>query len=116
MSDMGTTKTDFFLKIEKLQDKALRIINFLPNRTLNNDTYQNSKILKLQDYLFLQNALLVRNCFDEQLPDSLINYFNKTNTEHEHSTHSASQNCVLVPNICTDTYGKNSVKHQSNKT
>ena len=102
-----------FRKIEKSQDKALRIINFLPKGTPINNTYENSKILKLQDYISLQNALLVKDCFDEQLPKALINYFNKTNTQHEHWTRSASRNCVFVPNICTDTYCKNSVKYQS---
>ena len=109
----GQTKTDLFRKIENLQDKALRIINFLPNRTPTNDAYENSKILKLQDYISLQNALQVKDCLDEQLPKPLINDFKKTNTQHEHSTRSASKNCVFVPNVYTDTYGKNSVKYQS---
>ena len=82
----GQTKNDLFRKIEKLQDKILRIINFLPKGTPINDTYENSKILKLQDYISLQNALLVKDCLVEQLPKPLINHFKKTNTQHEHST------------------------------
>ena len=59
----GQTKTDLFRKIEKLQDKAPRIINFLPKGTPINDTYENSKILKPQDYISLQNTLLVKDSF-----------------------------------------------------
>ena len=61
--------------------------------------------------IYLQNALLVKDCFDEQLSKALINYFNKTNTQHEHSTRSASRNCVFVPNICTDTHCKNLIRN-----
>lgn len=45
--------------------------------TLNNDTYENSRFLKLQDYISLQNAMLVKDRFDEQLPKPLINCFKK---------------------------------------
>ena len=61
----GQTKTDLSRKIEKLQDKALRIINFLPKGTPVSDTYKNSKILKLQDSISLQNALLVKDSLEE---------------------------------------------------
>ena len=45
--------------------------------TLNIDTYENSRFLKLQDYISLQNAMLVKDRFDEQLPKPLINCFKK---------------------------------------
>ena len=45
--------------------------------TLNNDTYENSRFLKLQDYISWQNAMLVKDRFDEQLPTPLINCFKK---------------------------------------
>lgn len=45
--------------------------------TLNNDTYENSRFLKLQDYISRQNAMLVKDRFDEQLPKPLINCFKK---------------------------------------
>ena len=67
----GKTKTNLFTKIEKLHDKALQIIGFLPKGNPMNDIYENSKILDLQDYISLQNALLVKDCFDEQLPKPL---------------------------------------------
>lgn len=45
--------------------------------TLNNDTYENFRFLKLQDYISRQNAMLVKDRFDEQLPKPLINCFKK---------------------------------------
>ena len=47
--------------------------------TLNNDTYENFRFLKLQDYISRQNAMLVKDRFDEQLPKPLINCFKKKN-------------------------------------
>ena len=54
-----------------MHDKALQIIGFLPKGNPMNDIYENSKILNLQDYISLQNALLAKDCFDEQLPKPL---------------------------------------------
>lgn len=53
--------------------------------TLNNDTYENSRFLKLQDYITRQNAMLVKDRFDEQLPKPLINCFKKK-TIHNNNT------------------------------
>lgn len=38
----------------------------------------------------------MKDCFDKQLPKPLMNYFNKTNTQHKHSTRSASRNVSLL--------------------
>ena len=89
-----------------MQDKALRNMIFLPKGTPINGTYENSKILKLQNYISLQNSLLVKDCFDEQLPKPLTNCFKETNTQHDDLTRSASKNYAFVPNVCIDTYGQ----------
>ena len=39
----GQSKTELFNKIQKLQDKALRIINFLPRTTPGNDIHKTQK-------------------------------------------------------------------------
>ena len=57
------SKTEIFNKIQKLLDKALRIINFLPNTAPVCEIYKTSKILKISDYIPLQNVLLVKNKF-----------------------------------------------------
>ena len=46
-------------KIFKLQNRALRIINFADFRANSNPLYANNKILKLQDFIKLQNCLLI---------------------------------------------------------
>ena len=70
----GQSKSDHFRKLVELQDKALRIqgkalriINFLPDKAPLRDIYKNSKILKLPDYIALQNTLLIKDFFSEEL-------------------------------------------------
>ena len=49
--------------------------------------YHNENILKLRDFISLQNALLIKDYFDNELPCAFNGYFNKTKwltlTEHD---------------------------------
>ena len=95
----GQSKTGLFNKIEKLQDKALRIIRPL-------------KILKSSDYISFQNALLVKNYFENQLPQPLLNFFKKTTKRQNHSKRSASKNFAFVEKANSNSYGIDSVRYQ----
>ena len=92
----GQSKSDHFRKLVELQDKALRIINFLPDRAPLSDIYKNSKILKLPDYIALQNTLLIRYFFNEELPKLLNEHFKKLNDQHQHVTRSSTRNSIFV--------------------
>ena len=48
-------------KIQPLQDKALRIINFKPDNFDIAEPYKNDKILKISDYIKLLTCLFVRD-------------------------------------------------------
>ena len=97
----------------KLKNKAIRIINFLPFNSSNiNKTYNDLKILKLPDFILLQNSLFVKDCFEKEIPNPFINYFQKSGSQHSHRTRSAFKNCAFVPKVNTDIYGKKSVKYQ----
>ena len=63
---MGQSNSDHFRKSVELQEKALKIINFFPDTTTLRDIYKISKILKLPDYITLQNALLVKDFFNKE--------------------------------------------------
>ena len=72
----GQTRTKLFQEVVKLQNKAVRIINFLPfNRSNINKTYNDLKILKLPDFISSQNSLFVKDCFEKEIPNPFINYF-----------------------------------------
>ena len=111
----GQFKSNHFRKLVELQDKALRIINFLPDTAPLRDIYKNSKILKLPDYIPSQNTLLIKDFFSEELPKPLNKHFKKLNDQHQHPTRSSTNNSIFVPKVHTETYGKNSIKYQSAK-
>ena len=78
-----------FQEIQKLQDKAIRVISFLPKGTSVKEAYSTLKILKIQDFTSLQNALLVKDVFEQKIPSPFMTYFKKPNTQHLHATRSA---------------------------
>ena len=96
-----------------MQNKAIQIINFPPFNSSNiNKTYSNLKILKLPDYISFQNSLIVKNCFEKEIPKPLVNYFQKPRSQHSQRTRSAFRNCAFLPKSNTDIYGKKSIKYQ----
>ena len=44
-------ESDLLKKLGSLQDKAIRIINFLPNEEAVHNIYKEEKILKIKDYI-----------------------------------------------------------------
>ena len=108
----GQSETELFDKTKEHQDKALRIINFLPNTARVSEIYKTSKILKLSDYISLQNTLLAKNCFEKQLSQPLLNLFKKPTEQHNHSTRSASKNFAFVEEANSKSYGIDSIRYQ----
>ena len=109
----GQFKTELFDKIQTFQGKVLRIINFLPNTAPVSQIYKTSKILKLFDYISLWDALLVKDCFEKQLPQPLLNFFRKTTEQHNHSTRYASKNFAFVKKANSKSYGIDSIRYQA---
>ena len=62
-------------KLELIQKKAIRIINFKPSRYSTNPLFKSSRILKLTDYIILQNFLFAHDNINKNLPSSLISSF-----------------------------------------
>ena len=111
----GQSTSEHLRKLVELQEKALRIINFLPDTASLKDIYINLKILKLTDYIALQNALLIKHFFNEELPRPLNEHFKKLNHQHRHAARSSTLSSIFIPKVYTETYGKNSIKYQSTK-
>ena len=108
----GQIKTKLFQEVKKLQNKAIRIINFLPfNSSSISKTYNGLKILKLPYLISLQNSLFVKDCFEKEIPNPFINYFQKSGSEHSHTMRSAFKKCAFVPKVNTGIYGE---KNRSN--
>ena len=97
----------------KLQNKAIRIIDFLPFNSSNiNKTYNDLKILKLPDSISLQNSLYVKDCFEKEIPNPFIKYFQKSWSQHSYIERATHLKTAFVPKVNTDIYGKKFVKYQ----
>ena len=92
-------KNKDFKKIEKLQGKAIIIINFLPlNAPVEKQKYE-MNILKLQDFIMLWNILFVTGCLNENAPGSFDDKFHSSNfIPLNHTTRSSSTYQLKVIN------------------
>ena len=110
----GQTNTNSFNKIKVNQNNALRLVSFA---TSFNDhvspIYHNYRLLKLRDYVTVQNLLLIHDFFNNKLPTSFQGYFTLSADLHNHGTRGALQGQVWAPNIDTVRYGRNSIKNQA---
>ena len=74
----GQIKTKLFQEVVKLQNKSIRIINFLPLNSSNiNKTYNDFKILKLPDFISLQSRLFVKDCFEKEISQPIYQLLSK---------------------------------------
>ena len=65
-------------KIQALQDKAVRIINFKANNYDIGELYENSKILRISDYIKLLNCLFVGDALNNLPITPFHNYIIKS--------------------------------------
>ena len=100
-------------KIQPLQDKALRIINFKPDNFDTAELYKKDKIIKISDYIKLLNCLFVRDVLTGSSIPPFLTYFTKSENIHQHNTTHATQNSVALAQRNTDLYGIKSIQHQS---
>ena len=85
-------KNEDFKKIEKLQGKAIWIINFLPlNAPVEKQNYQ-MNILKLKDFIMLRNILFVKGCLNGNSPGSFDDKFHSSKLRLNHTKRSWSIN------------------------
>ena len=110
---MGTIQNQTVSRDRKTKDKVLRTISFLPKGTNVKETYSTLKILKIRDFISLQNALLVKDVFEEKILSPFMSYFKKFNTQHLHPTHSAINQSAFVPIVTTEIRSINSIKYRS---
>ena len=73
-------------RLMKLQNNAIRIINFTPYRCSVTPLYKSSRLLKFSDSIKLQNFLFVLDCLQDTVPDVLRNTFILKKNRHNYNT------------------------------
>ena len=99
-----TTHTE---KVFKLQNRAMRIINFSNFRADADPLYQTNKILKLEDYVKMQNCLFVHDFLNKNLPVCFDDYFQKLEDVYTEDTNTINSElgCLYTPYKSTEKYG-----------
>ena len=79
-------------KLEPIQNKTLRIINFKNNEYNVNELYKRNKNLKIADYIKLLNCLFVRDVIAQSTIPPLQEFFIQMRDTDQHNTRHATQN------------------------
>ena len=97
--------------MQKLQNRALRKINFKKFHHPIKHIYKDQKILKFADILKVQICLFM---YQLEQKNALATSFPvlRSKGKHNYQTRSATQNLLHIPLTRTNKYGKESVKSQ----
>ena len=77
--------------------------------------YKKYKILKFNDYVTMQNCLLIHDFLNNKLPISFENYFNTTDDLYSFKikTRGSVAGCLFIPYASSTKYGLNSIKRKA---
>ena len=109
----GQIKTKAFNRLESLQNKAIKVIHFANRRESVTPLYKAASILKIKDFIRMQNFLYAHDDINENLPHALRGQFNLVATSHNYMTRNSVNNKVLLPSVRTTVYGIKSIRFQS---
>ena len=100
-------------RIMKLNDKAIRVINFANYRDDPSQYYKKSNILKFQDFIMLNNFLHIHDHFNNNLPSSLLDKYQYIHQNHHHETRISNADCIKLPVSRTIEFGTHSLSGQA---
>ena len=106
-------KNTTFKEIEKLQNKAIRIMCFKsklePTKPLSRDL----KILKIRDLLTLNNSQFVQPHMICKLPQNFNKYFKEMRNQHNYNTRGSKDRMIFKITRKTTTYELNATHHRA---
>ena len=109
----GQFNNKHICRLQRIQNKALRIINFADYKDPSTPLYFKSNILKISDHVKLQNFLFVHKAIKGDLPLPFNDYFQTSVETHNINTRGASNYKLLLPKARTQSYGINSITYRS---
>ena len=114
---MHLLQTSLWLtKVTKLQNKALKVINFQSSDSPTGPLYQRNKVLKITDFISYKNALFIRNTLKKENPQVFHEMFIMLNQNHTYNTRAATYHFLDILQVKTTHFGQYSVKFQASET
>ena len=111
----GQVRNKYICRLERLQNNAIKVINFANFRESSLPFYKESNILKLNDVIKIQNFLFVLDDIKGELPRALSNTFQLTCNKHKYNTRSAARFTVNIPKVNSTLFGLRSINFQSSQ-
>ena len=111
----GQNHNENIKRISRLQNRAIRIINFAGINESASILYKGSHILKFTDHVHLQNTIFTHESLNLKLPNVLNNIFTSTYNAHKYTTRNSLVSKLALPKVNTTIYGLKSIKYQSVK-
>ena len=100
-------------KINILQNKCIRIINFAPFNSHTIKLFANNKLLKLEDIITSTLLKLVFEFKNITLPLELMSLFQHAKDIHNYGTRRALNDALFVPRIVSTNHGIRSLKYSA---
>ena len=88
-----------------MQEKAIKIIKFLPNNAPLSKEMHKLRILKLKDFITLQNILFVYDCLEAERMKSFNTTFKQMETNQLYNTRSFNTHQLKRRDFKTEKYG-----------
>ena len=100
-------------KINILQKKCIRIINFAPFNSHTLKLFANNKLIKLENIITSTSLKLVFDFKINILPLELMSLFQQAREIRNHGTRGALNDALFVPRIVSTNYGIRSLKYSA---
>ena len=109
---MWGQNTKYLEQLPTLQNKAIKIINFIQHDHPADELYNGNGILKIKEYIDLLNCLFVKSVLSKESLAVFCKYFKRSHNLHNHRTWQASLNSVKTYHMNTQSYRDNSVRNK----
>ena len=93
-------------KVKKLREKVIRIIKFLPNNPPVLKEMHISKIIKLRDFITVQNILFINDCLQEKRLETFNTIIKQMETNQFHNTKSINTYQLKRHDFKTEKYDR----------
>ena len=103
----------FVQRLQKLQEKAVCLINFKTNPNVVGQLLKDSNILKLTDFIKCKYAVFIRNSLRKENIPIFNEVYTLFNQNHTYNTRGSTNQMLVVPQIQTTHYGEYSFKSRS---
>ena len=103
----------FVQRLQKLQEKAVCLINFETNPNIVGQLLKDSKILKPADFLKYKYAVFIINSLRKENITIFNEFYTLFNQNHPYNTRGWTNQMLVVPQVQTTLYGEHSFKSRS---